>query len=123
MAVLTDWFALVAAAVLPIALAVVARDTPHVERLSIVNPTPYMLEIRASTPLDGTQTLVTILDPGESEAVEFVDRGETWVLHFKGDGYEVPPLQVQRDAFVDLGRPYEIPVDIGNQIADLKQGQ
>ena len=121
LAILTDWCVLAAAAILPITVAVIARDAPHIARVSIVNPTPYMLEMRASTPTDPTETLVTIIDPGESDAVEFVDRGDTWVLHFKGDGYEVLPIEVQRADFLDLSRPYAIPASVGQQIADQKQ--
>ena len=121
MAVLTDWCVVAAAAILPVSVALIVQDAPHITRVPIVNPTPYMLEVHASTPTDATQTLVTIIDPGQSDAVQFVDRGDTWVLHFSGEGYDALPVQVQRGDFVDLGRPYTIPESVGEQIADQKQ--
>jgi len=118
-AVLQDWCVLLAATVLPITVAVAAHDTAHVSRVTIVNPTPFGLEILASTPNDATLTLVTLIAPGDTvDAVEFIDRGQTWVLHIQGDGYDALPVEVDRADFIDLGRPYAIPDSVGQQIAD-----
>jgi len=122
MAVLTDWVVLVAAAVVPLAVAALAQDSAHVSQKTIMNQTSYQLEVLASTPSDSTLSLVTIIAAGEShEALDFVDRGDTWILHFRGNGFEARPVEVSRADFIDLGRPYSIPDAVAQELDELTQ--
>jgi hypothetical protein len=115
-------FRLVAAvgAAVAVILAVAAWLAPtpsFVERVQLVNPSPYdlLVEVRAG---DAGWLLVGVAAHDTTTAVEQVlDRGEDWTFRFSGQGRPAGTLTVERDALEDGDWRLEIPATAGETLA------
>ena len=86
--------------------------------LEVVNPTKYEITVEVSDQPDGSRTRVTTLAPGVTRTVfEVADQGDTWVFLFTGQGKDGGVLTVSAADLAASGWRLEIPVDVGEALA------
>lgn len=82
----------------------------HVDRLTVVNETDYDLRVTAGRP--GADSVVVLGSVGKratAELIDLLDRGDVWVLHFRGQGVDAGSVEVDRDDLVAGDWTYTVP--------------
>lgn len=95
-----------------------------VDRVTIVNPTSYDLDIAVSgSDRDGLLPL-TIVDHGSTRAVQdVVDQGEVWVFHVRYQGTSVAEVAVARATLEGNEWTVEIPAEVEERLRRIEQNE
>lgn len=114
-----SWLAGAIAAVVFVAVVPsMIADPPKISRLTLVNPTPYPVDVQVTAALpDGWMELGTA-QPGTTTVVQdVIDQGSTWLFRFTTDGYDGGQLQLGRDDLVGSRWRVTISASVGDRLA------
>jgi hypothetical protein len=97
-----------------------AGPAPTVDRVTILNPTDYDIDVDVTgSGRDGWLPLA-IVEHGSARVVrEVIDQGARWTFRFLHEGDEVGEISVARTELERDGWRVEIPAEIGEQLRDL----
>jgi hypothetical protein len=110
--------ALVAVVVLLQGLAVLVRGPEFVTRVSVLNATPYPVDVSVRSPHDpGEIGLGTAPGRGHVDVREVVDQGDRWVFHFTAGPHEGGTLELSRSQLKREGWRVEVPGGVGERLA------
>ncbi len=88
-----------------------------VNRIEVVNPTRYTLEIDATDASHDGWTSVTIADRhATTTAEEVIDQGSVWILRFSAQGGDGGQLRVTRDQLMRAGWQVRIPTTVADRL-------
>jgi hypothetical protein len=114
----SDWFAIVLACLVGLAVANLLLDDPDRVDVEIANPTVYALSVEvAGDERDGWQPTAR-LGPGATRTIQDVlDQGEVWVFRFGGQGGDGGELAVTRQDLERADWHLDIPTAVGDRLA------
>lgn len=93
---------------------------PTVDRITIVNPTGYDLDVDVAGPERGSWLPVAIAEARtERVAEEVIDQGEEWVFRFLHWGDPVGELSITRAELVGDGWQVEVPGEVEARLRQL----
>lgn len=105
-----------------VALFVVARllaPPAFVDHVTMVNPTPYQLEVEVTgTDRDGWTALGTADARGRTTVDEVYDVGDDWILRFTTQGIVTREVEISRRRLERDGWRIEIPAATGRALRD-----
>ncbi len=112
---------LLAAAVGGIAAVALASSSlspsPFVERVTIVNPTPYQLNVAlAAVGSSGSLDLGTAARDNAMEVERVFDPGSRWILRLSYAGTPAGEVAVSRSDLADAGWLVEVPPAVGDRL-------
>jgi hypothetical protein len=111
------WSALVVALLW---LAACSGPPPRVDRITIVNPTDYDLNVDVAGPERGSWLPVAIVEAGSEDITEeVIDQGEVWVFRFLHWGDPVGELSLSRDELLRDDWRVEVPGDVEERLQQL----
>ncbi|HXF56761.1 MAG TPA: hypothetical protein VNO34_04165 [Actinomycetota bacterium] len=93
---------------------------PRVDRITIVNPTDYDLDVEV-TGRDRDGWLPTaIVEAGEEDvAQEVIDQGEVWIFRFRHWGDPMGELSASRAELERSGWRVEVPAQVEERLREL----
>jgi hypothetical protein len=114
----SDWFAIVLAVLLGLAVANLFLNYPDRVDIEITNPTVYAPAVEISgDERDGWQ-LTARLGPGATRTIQDVlDQGDVWVFRFAGQGRAGGELEVTRQDLERAAWHLDIPAEVGDRLA------
>ncbi len=84
-----------------------------IDRITVVNPTAYRLEVEASGPRDGrTLKLGAVESQSQASFRDVSDQGQLWFFEFLYAGEEVGGLAVREDRLKDRDWRVVVPMDV-----------
>lgn len=93
---------------------------PRVDRITIVNPTGYDLEVDVSGRDRAAWLPVAIVEArSEDDAREVIDQGEIWVFRFLHWGDPAGELSLTGAELERGGWRVEVPAEVGRQLEQL----
>jgi hypothetical protein len=99
-------------------MATVMGEPPQVDRLTVVNPTPYGVNVAVRAgPDDGRYLLGWIAGAGERTIRDVADQGPTWIFSFSYAGADGGESQVSRDELAANGWRVEVPPTVADRLA------
>jgi hypothetical protein len=102
-----------------VALAQTMQEPAKAPALSIDNPNDYAVTVEASGPGPDGWVTVAIVGPRSSYvAREVIDQGSTWSLRFTSQGRGFDGYEVDRHDLAAAGWTYDVPTDVGGQLAE-----
>jgi len=114
----------VAAGVVAAALALglgplLLRGPQFVERVSVVNPSPYDIHVEVTGQDRGGWLSVTTADHGATGVGrEVVDQGPVWIFRFLAQGRDGGELRISRRDLAQAGWSFEVPAAAIDRIRD-----
>jgi hypothetical protein len=97
-----------------------AGPPPRVDRITIVNPTGYDLDVDVAGPERGGWLPVAIVEANSEDAAEeVIDQGEVWVFRFLHWGDSVGELSITRAELVGDGWRVEVPEEVEERLQQL----
>lgn len=107
-----------AVAMIAVAMTMV-RLPPTVDRLTVVNPTPYALDVDVKDGPDSAWTPVGVAEERSTQVAEQVlDQGDQWVFRFQGQGAQSDELRFTRRQLEEANWRIEIPQAVTQRLAD-----
>jgi hypothetical protein len=111
------WLDLALAVGVALVVSIVLPTQPSRVDLQISNPTDYDLTVYATDEgRDGWDTLGTVERGVTTTMQDAFDRGDVWVLRFRGQGVDGGELRIPRSTFEDDGWSFEVPTAIGDRL-------
>jgi hypothetical protein len=97
-----------------------AGAPPTVERITLVNPTAYDLDVEVADE-DRAEWLPVAIVEAESEDVahEVIDQGEAWIFRFRHFGDPVGELSFTRTELERNGWRVEVPAEVEERLQQL----
>jgi hypothetical protein len=93
---------------------------PTVDRITIVNPTGYDLDVEVAGPEGGGWLPLSIAEArSERVAEEVIDQGEVWMFRFLHWGDSVAELSLTRAGLVRDGWRVEVPEEVEERLRQL----
>lgn len=90
------------------------------DRITIVNPTPYDLDVEVSGQDRDGWLPVAIVEAGEEDVVPGVsDQGEVWIFRFRHLGDPVGELSLTRAELERSGWRVEVPNEVAERLQEL----
>lgn len=109
-----EWSALLVAVAVTVVIGLLLPYEPDRVTVVIENPTDRLLYLHASSPDEGTRTMVGIVSPQSTIVREVIDRGPDWVLHVETAGVSSGLLDVARSELVGGG--FAIPIGFDAEV-------
>jgi hypothetical protein len=101
-------------------VAACAGPPQRVDRITIVNPTGYDLDVDVAGPERGGWLPVAIVEANSEDAAEeVIDQGEVWVFRFLHWGDSVGELSITRAELVGDGWRVEVPEEVEERLQQL----
>jgi hypothetical protein len=101
-------------------VAACAGPPPRVDRITIVNPTGYDLDVDVGGPERGGWLTVAIVEAhSEHVSEEVIDQGEVWVFRFLHWGDPVGEVSITRGDLVGNGWRVEVPEEVEERVQQL----
>jgi hypothetical protein len=108
--------ALVGLAMIVVGTAAV-RLPATVDRVTLVNPTPYTLDIDVKGGPGRAWTPVGVVEERSTQvAEEVLDQGDQWVFRFQGQGAESEELRFTRRQLEEANWTFEIPPTVTDRL-------
>jgi hypothetical protein len=109
-------------AVLAVALVVgvlaAVRSPAYVDHLTIVNPTPYPVDVSVTGGDSGGRVALGPVSPGERHAFStVVDQGDQWVVHVSSSGTDGGTVVVKRSGLEQRRWVVTIPQATASRLA------
>lgn len=93
---------------------------PTVERITIVNPTEFTLDVDVTGPERDGWLPVTIVEARSEEVTgDLIDQGDRWIFRFLHWGDPVGELVLTRTELERSGWRVEVPEQIGERLQEL----
>jgi hypothetical protein len=106
--------------VLTLLLAACSLQPRTVERVTVVNPTPYSLDVQVTgIDRDGWRPVAIVQGGGDADSLGLVDLGDVWIFRFLHAGDPVGELRLAR---ADLERNdwrVEVPGEVEDRLRAL----
>jgi hypothetical protein len=103
-------------------LAACSGPPPRVDRITIVNPTGYDLDVDVGSPGGDSWLPVAIVEArSERVAEEVIDQGEVWVFRFLHWGDPVRELSLTRAELEEAGWRVEVPGEVEERLQELER--
>jgi hypothetical protein len=112
----------VRAGLFAVVLAVTACSgpPPTVERITIINPTGYDLDVEVTGQDRDSWLPVAIVEAGtEDIAQDVIDQGDVWIFRFKHFGDPIEELRLTRAELEGSGWRVEVPPEVGERLQEL----
>lgn len=101
-------------------VAACAGPPPRVDRITIVNPTGYDLDVDVAGPERGGWLPAAIVEAhSEDVAEEVIDQGEVWVFRFSHWGDPVGELSLTRAELEGASWRVEVPAEVEERLQQL----
>ena len=95
------------------------RGPAFVERVSVVNPSPYDIHVEVSGDgRTGWMSLTTVGRASTGAALDVVDQGAVWRFRFEAQGRRGGELQVSRADLRQAGWSIEVPEAVVTRLRD-----
>ncbi len=89
------------------------RGPAFIDRVAIVNPSEYDLDVDVSGGhRDGWMSVTTAHKGSTTQVEEVIDQGAVWVFRFKAAGYEGGELRTEREDLRRAGWSIEVPASV-----------
>lgn len=103
-------------------LAACSGPPPRVDRITIVNPTGYDLDVDVAGPERASWLPVAIVEArSERVAEEVIDQGQMWVFRFRHWGDPVGELSLARAELEVAGWRVEVPGEVEERLQGLQR--
>lgn len=90
---------------------------PTVDRITLVNPTQFALDVAVNSGGSGPWSPVGIVEQRSTQVAEQVlDQGDEWVFRFAGQGRAAGETRLSRSQLEQSNWKLEIPVTIGEAL-------
>jgi hypothetical protein len=98
----------------------VVRDPDTIDRVSIVNPTPYLLDIDVGAAGNPGRVALGIIEADATTTTpDVLDQGDRWVVRVSFAGHEVATVTRSRAELEDAGWRVTLPDSVAERVAGL----
>ncbi len=103
-----------------VVLLACSAPPPTVPEITIVNGTPYDLDVQVNGGDRVSWLPVAIVEAGATDvSQEVIDQGEVWIFRFLHWGDPVGELSLTRDQLERVGWRVEVPETVSQRLRDL----
>lgn len=93
------------------------RGPAFVERIAIVNASPYDIGVEVTdADRDGWTSVTTAGSGATSFGLEVVDQGPVWIFRFRSQGRDGGELRTTRDELRDRRWSVEVPAEVSDRL-------
>lgn len=93
---------------------------PTVDRITIVNPTDYDLDVEVSGEDREGWLPVAIVEAGEEDVAQgVIDQGDVWIFRFRHLGDPIGELSLTRAELERSGWRVEVPDEVAERLQEL----
>jgi hypothetical protein len=101
-------------------LASCSGPPPTVDRITVVNPTGYDLDLQVSDPDRSSWLPAGVAEAGSQQITEeVIDQGEIWVFRFLHWGDPVGELEITRSELERNGWRLEVPAAVEERLRQM----
>jgi hypothetical protein len=101
-------------------LASCSGPPPKVDRITVVNPTGYDLDLQVSDADRDSWLPAGIAEAGSRQITEeVIDQGEIWVFRFMHRGDPVGELEITRSELERNGWRVEVPAEVDERLRQM----